>query len=100
MSDTITLEAQLREKVGKGAARAVRLQGLTPAVIYGNKKEPVSITLDTKGLTKTVLAGGFKSKNIEITVDGKKETVVARDIQFHPVKDTVRHVDFLRVAGK
>jgi len=93
---TFTFEAQKREKAGKGAARATRREGRVPAVIYGNKKEPITISLDPVELAKALDTAGFYKETVEITVDGKKHKVTCQDVQFHPVTDAAFHVDFLR----
>lgn len=99
MAATIkALSAQARNGVGKGAARELRRQGLVPAVIYGDKKEPVTIALPYKDVHKAIYAGGFKSHIIELDVDGAKHRVIPRDYQLDPVKDFPLHVDFLRVS--
>lgn len=99
MAATIkALSAQARNGVGKGAARELRRQGLVPAVIYGDKKEPVTIALPYKDVHKAIYAGGFKSHIIELDVDGTKHRVIPRDYQLDPVKDFPLHVDFLRVS--
>ena len=97
MSQTKKLDAQVRERAGKGAARAARREGLVPAVIYGAKKDPVSIAVDSKILTKLVYAGHFKTTVFDISIAGVSEHVLPRDVQFDPVKGSVRHVDFLRL---
>ena len=99
MAATKVLNAQAREGVGKGAARELRRQGLVPAVIYGDKKEPVTISLLYKDVHKAIYAGGFKSNVIELDVDGTKHRVIPRDYQLDPVKDFPLHVDFLRVRA-
>lgn len=98
MSDTNKLSAEARTQVGKGAARAARREGKVPAVIYGDNKEPVSISLIQKDVVKALHSGGFFSSLFEIEVDGKSENVIPRDVQFHPVRDWPMHVDFLRVS--
>src|SRR5690606_32362277 len=95
---TKVLKAQAREGVGKGAARELRRQGLVPAVIYGDKKAPVTIAIAYKDAHKQIYAGGFKSHIIELDVDGTKHRVIPRDYQLDPVKDKAQHVDFLRVG--
>ena len=95
---TKVLSAQAREGVGKGAARELRRQGLVPAVIYGDKKEPVTISLAYKDIYKAIYAGGFLSHTIELDVDGTKHKVIPRDYQLDPVKDFPIHVDFLRIG--
>lgn len=92
----ITFNAQVREKAGKGAARACRREGRIPAVIYGGNKEPVMISLHPVELEKALDMVGFYDADIEIVIDGKKHSVVCQDVQFHPVSDAPLHVDFLR----
>ena len=99
MAATKELKAQAREGVGKGAARELRRQGLVPAVIYGDKKPPVTISIAYKDAMKSIYAGGFLSHVITLDVDGTKHTVIPRDYQLDPVKDFAVHVDFLRVTG-
>ena len=99
MSDDTTISAEQRERVGKGSARAVRRAGRVPAVIYGDKKEPVGITLESREITKIVHQPGIFGRLLNIKVSGSKHTVLTRDIQFHPVTDNVLHMDFLRVSG-
>ena len=99
MSDITTISATQRERVGKGSARAARRAGEVPAVIYGDKKEPLGIILEAREITKLVNQPGIFGRLLDITVNGKKNTVLTRDIQFHPVTDVVMHMDFLRVSG-
>jgi len=98
MAATKVLKAQAREGVGRGAARELRRQGLVPAVIYGDKKSPVTIALPYKDVHKAIYAGGFKSNVLDLDVDGTKHRVIPRDYQLDPVKDFPIHVDFLRVG--
>ena len=99
MSDITTISATQRERVGKGSARAARRAGEVPAVIYGDKKEPLGIVLEAREITKIVHQPGIFGRLLDITVNGKKNTVLTRDIQFHPVTDVIMHMDFLRVSG-
>ncbi|GHA17240.1 50S ribosomal protein L25 [Devosia pacifica] len=98
MAQTAELKAQARDRVGKGAARALRRQGLVPAVIYGDKKPPMSIALPYNEIHKAIYSGGFLSHVINLDVDGTKHRVIPRDYQLEVVKDFPIHVDFLRVA--
>ena len=98
MSDITTISASERERVGKGSARAARRAGLVPAVIYGDKKDPVGITMISREVTKIVHQPGIFGRLLEIDVAGTKSTVLTRDIQFHPVSDNIMHMDFLRVS--
>jgi large subunit ribosomal protein L25 len=99
MSDITTISAEQRERVGKGSARAARRAGLVPAVIYGDKKEPLGINMSTREITKIVHQPGIFGRLLDIEVGGNKSTVLTRDIQFHPVSDNILHMDFLRVSG-
>jgi large subunit ribosomal protein L25 len=99
MSDITTISAEQRERVGKGSARAARRAGLVPAVIYGDKKEPLGINMSSREITKIVHQPGIFGRLLDIEVGGKKSTVLTRDIQFHPVSDNILHMDFLRVSG-
>ena len=99
MSDITTISASERERVGKGSARAVRRAGRVPAVIYGDKKEPLGITLETREITKIVHQPGIFGRLLDIKVGKDSHTVLTRDIQFHPVSDNILHMDFLRVSG-
>ncbi len=99
MSDNTTISAEQRERVGKGSARAVRRAGRVPAVIYGNKKEPIGITLESREITRIVHQPGIFGRLLNIKVSGSEHPVLTRDIQFHPVTDNVLHMDFLRVSG-
>jgi large subunit ribosomal protein L25 len=93
------LTAQKRETAGKGAARAIRREGLVPAVVYGDKKDPVSVSLVPKELWIQLHTGQtFYASIGEVNIDGVKETVICRDVQFHPVTDQAMHVDFMRLG--
>ncbi len=98
MTATKKLSAVARPRAGKGAARAERRAGRVPAVIYGDKQEPVTISLEYIALSKAIYAGHFLSTLLEIDVDGTVHRVIPRDYQLDPVRDTPLHVDFLRVA--
>jgi large subunit ribosomal protein L25 len=93
------LKAQARTGVGKGAARELRRQGLVPAVIYGDKKPPVTVTIAYNEAIKRIYAGGFLSHVITLDVDGEKHRVIPRDYQLDPVRDFPLHVDFLRIGA-
>lgn len=92
------IEASARAKVGKGAARAVRREGLTPAVIYGGGAAPEAVALDANKTRQLIYGGHFLTTLFDISVGGKKQRVIPRDYQLDPVKDFPIHVDFLRVA--
>jgi len=100
MAQVSTMNAELRERAGKGAARAARRAGKVPAVIYGNKQTPTMITLDPRELTKVLKGGSFFSSVFELEVGGEKHRVLPRDLQLHPVTDVPLHVDFMRFSAK
>ena len=98
MANAVTLKATARERAGKGAARAVRRQGLVPGVIYGDKKEPELVALTYKDLIAHINTGRFTATLVDLDVGGKTVRVIPRDIQFEPVRDFIIHVDFLRLG--
>ena len=98
MSDIISFTAEKRERAGKGVARALRREGLVPAVIYGDNKEPEGVSLSRKDFTKLYNTGRLMSTLLDIEVDGKKTRVLTRDLQLHPVRDDIMHADFLRLS--
>ncbi len=99
MAETSELNATRRETGGKGAARALRRAGRVPAVIYGDKKDPESISLDFVDVLKALHTGTFLSTVFKINVEGGGQSrVIPRDIQVDPIKDFPMHVDFLRIA--
>lgn len=91
-------KATPRKRVGKGAARELRREGLIPAVIYGDKKPPLPISISYKEAMLGIHAGGFLSSVINVEVDGENHKVIPRDFQLDPVRDFVQHVDFLRIG--
>lgn len=96
----IAMTAQTREGTGKGTARALRRENKIPAVIYGNNQAPTSITMNNKEITLEYHKGHLFTTLVDIDVDGKKEMVLARDVQTHVVTDEILHIDFLRVSAK
>jgi large subunit ribosomal protein L25 len=96
--ESYELEAEAREKVGKGAAREIRRNGRVPAVIYGDKQPPLAVTLPYKEVFMKIHGGGFMTTIATINVGGKKIQVLPKDYQLDPVRDFPMHVDFLRVS--
>ena len=98
-----TLSAVIREDAGKGASRRLRRENGVPAIIYGGKaggndRKPQAITLKANELNKALENEAFYSSIISLSVDGKEEQVVLKDLQRHPAKALVWHADFLRVS--
>jgi large subunit ribosomal protein L25 len=92
------IKATLRPKAGKGAARAVRREGKTPAVIYGANEPPLAIAVDHNDIRNKIYAGHFLTTLYDIELDGKKHRVIPRDYQLDPVRDFPIHVDFMRLG--
>jgi len=92
------LKAVARPRAGKGASRAERRQGRVPGVIYGDGKEPATISLNFKELKQKVYAGHFLTTIYDIEIDGSKHRVIPRDFQLDPVRDIPIHVDFMRLG--
>lgn len=100
MSKNYAMTAAKREGSGKGIARALRREDKLPAVIYGDNKEPILISLPGNETNVEYNRGQMFTTLCDLDVDGQKHLVLARDIQLHPVTDNVLHVDFLRVTAK
>ncbi len=100
MAETHKLNAELRERAGKGAARAVRRAGRVPGVIYGNKQDPVLISVNPVDLMKEIHQPGFFSHVYEVQIGSDSYKVLARDLQTHPINDLPTHVDFMRFSAK
>lgn len=98
MTEQVTLEARLRTERGKGGARALRRQGYVPAVIYGHGEETRACKVNAKDLEKLLALGSYESILIDLKLDGgKSQQVLIREVQVHPYKPEVLHVDFLAV---
>ena len=98
MSDQLTLPAEARDRAGKGASRALRRDGRVPAVVYGEKKEPLSIHVEEKLLNKMLSTGHFMNSVVMIDVGGKPTRTLPKAVDFHPVTSRPIHVDFLRIS--
>ena len=98
MSEQLTLSAETRERAGKGASRAMRREGRVPAVIYGQKQDPISIHVEEKVLVKMLSTGHFMNSVVMIDVGGTTARTLPKDVQFHPVTDRPVHVDFFRIG--
>ena len=101
MTDLNVIHAEIREDVGKGASRRLRLQGKVPAVIYGGHKEPATLAIDHDPLKHATERESFFSSILEIKVaDGRTQKVVVRDVQHHPYKPRILHLDLMRVSDQ
>ncbi|UGV25422.1 50S ribosomal protein L25/general stress protein Ctc [Rhodopseudomonas boonkerdii] len=98
MATVKEFKATARPVSGKGAARAERRAGRIPAVIYGDNKPPLAISVDDKELRQRINAGRFLTTIFDIELDGKKHRVIPRDFHLDPVKDFPIHVDFFRLG--
>jgi len=96
----ITLKAEFRNVAGKGAARSVRKNQNIPAVIYGDKKEPVAISLNARDFEMLLKQPSLRTKLFQIETPKGVEDAMLMDIQYHPVSDRVIHVDFKRIDVK
>ena len=98
MSEQLTLPAEARERAGKGASRALRREGRVPAVVYGDKQEPLSVHVEEKLLAKMLSNGHFMNTIVMVEVGGEPNRTLPKDVQFHPVTSRPIHVDFLRIG--
>jgi large subunit ribosomal protein L25 len=98
MAETNTLVGELRDRAGKGAARAARRAGRVPGVVYGNKQDPLLISVDPKLLERALHRPGFFTRLMDLQVGTDKHKVLPRDVQLDPVTDRPLHIDLLRVS--
>lgn len=96
----IELKAEIRNVAGKGAARAIRNNKNIPAVIYGEKKDPVAIEISGRDFAPISVIPALRTKLFNITTGKGKEDAMLMDIQYHPVTDRIIHVDFKRIDVK
>ena len=98
MANVVTIEAEVRARAGKGAARATRRAGMVPAVIYGAHQAPSLVALEPRAVLRELQRPGWQSRLYEIKTNGDATRALIRDVQFHPVSDAPQHVDFQRLA--
>ncbi|NTS78394.1 50S ribosomal protein L25/general stress protein Ctc [Catenovulum sp. SM1970] len=91
------LDASVRTELGKGASRRLRHAGQVPAVLYGSEKEAISLTLAHNKVFQAQEDEGFYTHILTLNVDGEKHEAIVKDIQRHPFKNQVMHLDFQRV---
>ena len=99
MANVNTIEAEARERAGKGAARATRRAGMVPAIIYGAKETPTLCKLDPRVIMRELQRGGWRSRPYQVSLGGASVRALMREVQFHPVTDKPIHVDFQRLAA-
>jgi large subunit ribosomal protein L25 len=99
MSANFEINAQLRSDTGKGASRRLRRAGLVPGIVYGAHQAPTPITLNHNEILHSLENEGFYSNLLALKLDGKQETVVLKDLQRHPAKPFVLHVDLQRIQA-
>lgn len=97
MSDQVRLIAQTRPAKGKGVAGRLRRDGRVPAILYGHRVEPTTLTVDARELYHVLHTSAGRNVMIDLVVDGESHLSVARDVQTDPVKGDYLHVDFLAV---
>ena len=97
MSDNIILNAEPRSDSGKGASRRLRHQGLVPAIVYGGKFDPVQISIDHNVFLHELDKETIYTQVVDLTLDGKVQEVILRDLQRHPYKNKILHADFFRI---
>lgn len=98
MARNFTLQATLRQDVGKGASRRLRHANQVPAIIYGAEQESQPITLPHKAVAKALEEEAIYSHILTLDIDGKSEKVVLKDLQRHPFKPQITHMDFQRIS--
>jgi len=97
MTELFTLDAEVRTDLGKGASRRLRHANKVPAILYGEGKEPVSLTLAHNKVFRAQEEEAFYTQVLTLNVDGEKVECIVKDMQRHPFKPVVMHLDFLRI---
>ena len=97
MATAASLKVEKRPQVGKGQSRSLRREGKTPAIIYGDKKKPVAIAINTQDLNVELKKPGFHTRLYDLKLEEETVRVLPQDIALHPVNDNAEHIDFLRV---
>ena len=100
MSHSHTIAAETRDDTGTGASRRLRRAGKVPGIIYGAGKDPVMLTMGHDSIYHNLEDESFHSSILTVEIDGKGEKAILRDVQMHPFKPFVQHVDFQRVSAK
>ena len=93
------ISAQERKDVGTSASRRLRRANQVPGIVYGGEAAPIQVALDHNTLYHALRVEAFHSSILDMDIDGKKQRVLLRNVQWHPYKQQVLHVDFQRVAA-
>ncbi|MCL5272432.1 MAG: 50S ribosomal protein L25 [Gammaproteobacteria bacterium] len=94
------IEAEIRHELGKGASRRLRREKKLPGVVYGGGKESISLTFEHKNLVKSLENEAFYSHILTLKIGNESEHVVLKDMQRHPYKSQIVHIDLLRVKAE
>jgi large subunit ribosomal protein L25 len=97
---SITINAAAREDQGKGASRRLRKEEKVPGIVYGGKNAPSMVTVDFHEITHLLENEDSFTSVLDLVVGKNKESVIIKDLQRHPSKNTISHIDFLRVDAK
>ncbi len=100
MSEVFNIAGEPRERVGKGGARAARRAGRLPGIVYGDGKDPVPVSLDTRTVVRELDKAGFFTTLMDLKFGKDTIRVLPRELQYHPVTDVPLHIDLLRVGAK
>ncbi len=98
MAGSYVFDAEVRKDLGRGNSRRLRVQGKIPAVLYGGNEEPVGLTLDHNKVNKALEDEATYSHILTLRIDGKDETAILKDMQRHPSRPIILHMDFQRVS--
>ena len=93
----IEINAKERKSKGTGASRRLRHDGTTPGILYGGVKDAISLEIDSKELFMQFRHEAFHASILSLNLEGKKESVILRDFQMHPVRNNIQHIDFQRI---
>ena len=93
----IEINAKERKSKGTGASRRLRNEGTTPGILYGGVKDAISLEIDSKELFMQFRHEAFHASILTLNLEGKKESVILRDFQMHPVRNNIQHIDFQRI---
>lgn len=95
---TSNLSAETRKSVGKGKSRELRREGRIPAIVYGNKIEPIAVSIKERDLNAELRKEGFFNRLCNLEIEKENIKVLPQEISIHPVTDKAEHIDFLRVS--